>query len=143
MAEKLIKIYVISPEGAIYEGSAKLVVLRGAEGELGISAGHAQLLTSIAPGPLRMVLEDDKEDILFVAGGILEVQPDQIIVLADVVERPMDVNESAAQEAKQKAEALLKDASLDKISINEAQLMLAEAEARLKVLALLKGASIK
>ncbi len=143
MADKLIKINVVSPEGSVYAGDAKLVVLRGAEGELGISAGHTQLLTSVAPGPLRIVLADDKEDILFVAGGILEVQPEQIIILADVAERGMDLNEAAAEETKQKAEKLLKDSSLDKVSVSEAQMMLIEAEARLRVLKMIKGGFAK
>jgi F-type H+-transporting ATPase subunit epsilon len=139
MAENLIKIDVISPEGMVYEGDATLIGLRGADGELGITPGHTQLLTSIKPGPLRIVLAEGEEEVLFVAGGILEVQPNRVIVLADIVERPRDVNELAAQEAKQKAEETLKDAKADKVSLSEAQNMLIEAEARLKVLSMLKG----
>lgn len=139
MKKNLIKIDVISPEGMIYEGEAKMITLRGADGELGITPGHTQLLTSIKPGPLRVSLSEVDEEILFVAGGILEVQPDRVIVLADIVERPRDVNELAAKEAQEKAQQILKDTKVDKVSLSEAQNMLIEAEARLKVLSMLKG----
>jgi F-type H+-transporting ATPase subunit epsilon len=141
MSVKKIQVDVISAEGPVFSGEAVSISLRGSDGELGISYGHTQLLTSIPPGTMRIRLDNDKEELLFVAGGILEVQPGQVITLADVVERPQDINEIAAQEAKQRAEELLKDHSKDALDLLEAQKILIESEARLKVLELMKGIS--
>lgn len=135
---KTIKVSVVSPEGEVFSGKALSVVVKGAEGELGIHHGHTQLLTSLPPGALRIHLENHDEKILFVEGGILEVQPAQVIILADTVERPMDVNEQAAKEAKERAQLLLAKSKNDKISFEKAQLELAEAEARLRVLDLMR-----
>jgi F-type H+-transporting ATPase subunit epsilon len=143
MSENLIQVNVVSPEGAIFEGSAKMVIVRGAEGEIGISYGHTQLLTSLPPGLLRIIFEDDKEQYLFVAGGIFESQPKHVIVLADVVERPVDINEASAQQAKEKAKRTIQQADADAKEVEKAQKTLAEAQARLKVLALFKNKNIR
>lgn len=136
---KLIKVSVVSPEGEVFSGEAISLVIRGADGELGICYGHTQLLTSLPPGALRIKLEKE-EKILYVEGGMLEVQPNQAIILADTVERPMDVNEEAAKEAKRKAQELLNNSKGDKVTFDQAQLQLAEAEARLRVLELMRKA---
>ncbi len=141
MSVKKIQVDVVSAEGPIFSGEAIAISIRGGEGELGISYGHTQLLTSIPPGSMRIQLDNGKEELLFVAGGILEVQPGQVITLADVVERPQDINEAAAKEAKKRAETLLKDNSNDKVDLMKAQQQLIEAEARLRVLSLMKGIS--
>ncbi|MDC0535067.1 F0F1 ATP synthase subunit epsilon [Francisellaceae bacterium] len=141
MSVKKIQVDVVSAEGPIFSGEAVSISVRGGEGELGISYGHTQLLTSIPPGSMRIHLDNGKEELLFVAGGILEVQPGQVITLADVVERPQDINEAAAKEAKQRAEELLKDHSKDKVNLIQAQQQLIEADARLRVLSLMKGIS--
>lgn len=141
MSVKKIQVDVVSAEGPIFSGEAVSISVRGGEGELGISYGHTQLLTSIPPGSMCIHLDNGKEELLFVAGGILEVQPGQVITLADVVERPQDINEAAAKEAKQRAEELLKDHSKDKVNLIQAQQQLIEAEARLRVLSLMKGIS--
>ena len=141
MSIKKIQVDVVSAEGPIFSGEAVSISIRGGEGELGISYGHTQLITSIPPGTMKIHLDNDKEELLFVAGGILEVQPAQVITLADVVERPQDINETAAKEAKQKAEDLLKDHRNDKQDLMQAQQQLTEAEARLRVLNLMKGIS--
>ncbi|MCF6768054.1 F0F1 ATP synthase subunit epsilon [Thiotrichales bacterium 19S11-10] len=135
---KSIKVSVVSPEGEVYSDNAISVIARGAEGELGIQYGHTQLLTSLPPGALRIQLENNDEKVLYVEGGMLEVQPTQVIILADTVERPMDVNEQAAKEAKDKAQTLLAKSKNDKISFERAQRELAEAEARLRVLDLMR-----
>ncbi|MCF6775659.1 F0F1 ATP synthase subunit epsilon [Thiotrichales bacterium 19X7-9] len=136
--QKTIAVSVVSPEGEVFSGKALSVVAKGADGELGVQYGHTQLLTSLPPGALRIQLENNDEKILFVEGGMLEVQPNQVIILADTVERPMDVNEQAAKEAKERAKALLAKSKHDKIFFDKAQLELAEAEARLQVLALMR-----
>jgi len=76
-----------------------MVFIKGHEGELGIRPGHSQLLTHIASGPMRIEHQNGTEDILYVAGGILEIQSNQVSVLADTLTRPQDVNEQAAKTA--------------------------------------------
>lgn len=135
---RLMKLNVVSPEGEVYAGEVRMLSLRGTEGELGIAPGHLQLLTTIAPGPMKMTLENDEESLLFVSGGVLEVQPDHVTVLADTVERAQDMNEAAAKEAKEAAERLLEGKKSGVKDFHEAQANLAEAMARLQVLELMR-----
>ncbi|MDO8953747.1 MAG: F0F1 ATP synthase subunit epsilon [Gammaproteobacteria bacterium] len=134
---KTVKLDIVSPEGEIFAGEAAALFVKGAEGELGLYPGHLQLLTRIAPGAVRILKADGHEELLYVSGGILEVQPHHISILADSVERPQDVNEAAALEAKQAAEKLLsaKDGSVD---YRKTQQDLAEAIAKLRVLELMR-----
>ena len=133
---KTMQVRVVSPESEMYSGAASMVFVKGALGELGIAPGHLQLLTTIRPGPLRLQ-HDDEEELLYISGGILEVQPDCVTILADSLERPQDVNEAAALEAKAAAEAMLKGskASIDKAKIQQ-ELM--AALAKLQVLELMR-----
>ena len=144
-------VHVVSQEGLIYEGKATDVILKGSEGELGLKPGHSQLLTQVAPGPIRIlgaekpsvadakdvVVGEDNERLLYISGGILEVQPECISILADTVERPEDVNEQAALDAKNKAEELL--AQKGDIDYQKTQRDLAEAMAKLQVLELMRA----
>ena len=134
---KTMKVSVVSPETEMYSGEAEMVFIRGAMGELGIAPGHLQLLTTIKPGPLRLV-QGDHEELLYVSGGFLEVQPDCVSILADSLERPQDVNESAALEAKKAAEDMLsgKDTEGNRKDIQQALL---EAVAKLEVLELMRA----
>lgn len=134
---KTMKVSVVSPESEMYSGEASMVFIRGALGELGIAPGHLQLLTTIKPGPLRLIHADQKEELLYVSGGFLEVQPHCVTILADTLERPQDVNESAALEAKKAAEDLLsgKETDLDRAQVQQ-ELM--EALAKLEVLELMR-----
>lgn len=94
---------VVSAEDAIFSGSAKFVVLPGQEGELGILPGHVPLITRIRPGAVRIEMEDGTEENVFVAGGILEVQPDRVTVLADTAIRSKDLDEAKAAKALEEA----------------------------------------
>jgi F-type H+-transporting ATPase subunit epsilon len=94
---------VVSAEEAIFSGSAKFVVLPGQEGELGILPGHVPLITRIRPGAVRIEMEDGTEENVFVAGGILEVQPDRVTVLADTAIRSKDLDEAKAAKALEEA----------------------------------------
>ena len=134
---KTFDLVVVSPEDLVYQGKVQHIMVKGSEGDLGIYPGHLQLLSQIAPGPVRFVTEDNEEELLYVSGGILEVQPHQVSILADVIERPQDVNETAAIEAKEKAEAMLASKSKD---VDERQVNhdLSEAVARLRVLELMR-----
>lgn len=105
---------VVSAEGSIFSGEAKFVVLPGEMGELGIYPRHTPLITRIKPGAVRIVRADnDEEELVFVAGGILEIQPTTVTVLADTAIRGHDLDEAKALEAKQLAEDAMKNAKSD------------------------------
>lgn len=95
---------VVSAEASVYSGEAKFVALPGQEGELGILPGHVPLITRIRPGAVRIQTTDGTEESIFVAGGILEVQPDRVTVLADVAVRSKDLDEAKAKQAIEAAE---------------------------------------
>ena len=109
-----IHVDVVSAEEAIFSGLAEFVALPGEAGELGILPGHMPLMTRIRPGAVRIKLPNsDTEELIFVAGGLLEVQPGLVTVLADTAIRGKDLDEAKALEAKQKAEEAMKNASSD------------------------------
>ena len=121
---------VVSAEEAIFAGEAKFVSLPGEAGELGILPGHTPLISRIRPGTLKIVLTDNTEEIVFVAGGILEIQPGTVTVLADTAIRAADLDEAKAEAARQKAEDALRNAK-DKtdIAAMEAELAMLAAQA--------------
>ena len=133
MSDKLITIDIVSQEGSLYEGKAKQVNLRGIEGEMGISYGHTQLMSTMPPGVVSVVKENDHIETLYVSGGIVEIQKDQVVILADTMERSQDLSRTAASEARQHAIDSLKNID-SKIDIKHARKLLAEAEARLRAL---------
>ncbi len=109
-----IHVDVVSAEGGIFSGEAKFVALPGEMGELGIYPRHTPLITRIKPGAVRIVRADnDEEELIFVAGGILEVQPTTVTVLADTAIRGHDLDEAKALEAKKLAEEAMKNAKSD------------------------------
>ena len=99
-----IHVDVVSAEESIFSGEAKFVALPGEAGELGIYPKHAPLITRIKPGAVRILKDDDTEEFVFVAGGILEIQPNVITVLADTAIRGHDLDEAKASEALKAAE---------------------------------------
>lgn len=101
---------VVSAEEAIFSGEASFVVLPGESGELGIYPRHTPLITRIRPGSVRIQLEDGTEEMVFVAGGILEIQPNGVTVLSDTAVRAKDLDEEKALHAKQAAEEAVKNA---------------------------------
>jgi len=108
-----IHVDVVSAEHEIFSGNAKFVALPGEAGELGILPGHTPLITRIKPGAVRIEKEDGGEEFVFVAGGILEVQPKKVTVLADTAIRGHDLDEAKANEAKRAAEEALQNQSSD------------------------------
>lgn len=125
---------VVSAEDEIFSGLAELVSLPGESGDLGILPGHAPLLTRIRPGTVRIKLAGkDEEEVIFVAGGMLEVQPNLVTVLADTAIRGRDLDEAKAMEAKKRAEEAMADKQQD-INYAQAQAELAEAIAQLAAL---------
>ena len=110
MAAATIHVDVVSAEASIFSGEAEFVVLPGEAGELGIYPRHAPLITRIRPGAVRIQKAGGDEELIFVAGGILEVQPRVITVLADTAIRGHDLDEAKANEALEKAKVALASA---------------------------------
>ena len=108
-----LQVDVVSAEESIFSGEAKFVALPGESGELGILPRHTPLITRIRPGAVRIEKIDGEEEFVFVAGGILEVQPGKVTVLADTAIRGKDLDEAKAVEAKKLAEEAMKNAKSD------------------------------
>ena len=139
MANATIHVDVVSAEEAIYSGEAEFVVLPGEAGELGIYPRHTPLITRIKPGAVRIApAGGGEEQLIFVAGGILEVQPKVITVLADTAIRGADLDEAKATEAKKAAEELMTNQD-SKIDYAKAQAELAAAIAQLAAIARLRA----
>ncbi|RYX91316.1 MAG: F0F1 ATP synthase subunit epsilon [Comamonadaceae bacterium] len=128
-----IHVDVVSAEESIFSGEAKFVALPGEAGELGIYPRHTPLITRIRPGSVRIEKADGTEEFVFVAGGLLEVQPDRVTVLSDTAIRGKDLDESKATEARAAAEEALKNAKSD-IDIAMAQSELAVMAAQIAAL---------
>lgn len=122
---------VVSAEEQIFSGLAEIVSLPGESGELGVLPGHTPLLTRIRPGMVRIKVPNQaEEEIVFVAGGLLEVQPNLVTVLADTAIRGRDLDEAKAMEAKRRAEEALSNRKAD-LDYAQMQAELAEAIAQL------------
>lgn len=128
-----IRVEVVSAEAEIFKGEAKLVVVSGEMGDLGIAPRHAPLITRIKPGQVRIIKPDDDELFLYVSGGILEVQPTVVTILADSAVRAADLDEAVALQAKQNAEAAIANRT-DAVEVAEAQVKLAQSMAQLQAL---------
>ena len=130
-----IQLDIVSLEANIFSGQVVMVVVTGELGELGILPGHIQLLTSIKPGQIRLTLPNNKQDIYYISGGVLEVQPNVITILADTVVHAADLNEAAAITAQENAQKLLaaKESNVELTSILS---QLAQAAAQLRTIKL-------
>jgi F-type H+-transporting ATPase subunit epsilon len=133
MAIPTVNLNVVSAEEELFSGSIESLQITGSEGELGIMPGHAPLLTSLKPGMARIVNKDGIEEIIYLSGGMLEVQPNNVTVLADVAIRVADLDEQKALEAKERAEKHLNDLGGD-VDYAEAASELARAVAQLRVI---------
>lgn len=128
---------IVSAEREIFSGLVEMVITTGSFGEIGIAYGHAPLLTGIKPGPVRLIKQGGAEEIFFVSGGYLEVQPYHVTVLADTALRADDMDEAAALEAQQLAQQHLENHSSE-IDFQRAAIQLAEAAAQLRTLQAIK-----
>ena len=128
-----IHVDVVSAEESIFSGEARFVALPGEAGELGIYPRHTPLITRIKPGAVRIEKADGSEEFVFVAGGLLEVQPNCVTVLSDTAIRGKDLDETKATEARAAAEEALKNAKSD-IDIAMAQSELAVMAAQIAAL---------
>ncbi len=128
---------IASAEEQMFSGLVEMIIATGTMGELGIAPSHAPLLTALKPGPVRVIQQNGEEVIFYVSGGMLEVQPSLVTILADTALRADDVDEAAAIEAQNRAEKLLEDQS-DDIEFSRATAELAEAAAQLRTLQALR-----
>jgi F-type H+-transporting ATPase subunit epsilon len=128
-----VQLDVVSAEEKIFSGLVESIQVTGSEGELGILPFHTPFLTTMKPGMLRVVKQFGEEHFIYVAGGVLEVQPDCITVLADVAKRAEDLDEQAALDAEKRAKEAMQHASAD-FDYAEAAAQLAEAIAQLQLI---------
>ena len=128
---------IVSAEREIFAGLVEMVIVTGSLGDLGIAYGHAPLLTGVKPGPVRVIKQNGDEEVFYVSGGFLEVQPYQITVMADTALRAGDMDEAKALEAQQHAQTQLANQSSE-IDFQRAAIQLAEASAQLRTLQAIK-----
>ena len=133
-----IQVDIVSAEGEIHSGEAAMVYAPARMGEVGIAPRHAPLLSALKPGDVRVQDTEGKEHFYYITGGMLEVQPHLVTILADTAIRGDDLDEAAALAAQQEAEEALKGAS-EETDLARAQLELAEARARYRAAQKLKG----
>lgn len=124
---------IVSAEREIFSGLVEMVVANGSLGDLGVNYGHAPLLTGLEPGPVRIKKQGGEEEIFYVSGGYLEVQPYHVTILADTALRAGDMDEVAAQQAKEQAAQQLANQS-GEVDYSRAAIQLAEASAQLRTL---------
>ena len=133
-----IQVDIVSAEGEIHSGDAAMVFAPASMGEVGIAPRHAPMLTTLKPGEVRVQDEDGKEEVFYITGGMLEVQPNRVTVLADTALRGDQLDEAAALAAQQDAEKALEGASVE-TDVARAQAELEEARARYRAAQKLKG----
>ncbi|MAT52033.1 MAG: F0F1 ATP synthase subunit epsilon [Porticoccaceae bacterium] len=124
---------IVSSEESLFSGLVELLVATGSQGELGINYGHAPLLTDLKPGPVRIVKQNGEEEVYYLSGGFLEVQPHVTSILADTALRADDIDEAAALEAKKEAEQAMHNQS-GEFNYSRAASQLAEAAAQLRTI---------
>jgi len=134
MAAMTVHLDVVSAEEKLFSGLVESIQVSGSEGELGVSAGHAPLLTALKPGMVRLVKQFGEEELIYIAGGTLEVQPNIVTVLADTAVRGEDLDEKAAEQAKRDAEAQMAKGASAELDYNQAAMQLAEAIAQLRII---------
>lgn len=128
---------IVSAEAEIWSGTAKMLFAPAVMGEVGVMPKHAPLLTKIKPGEVRVINEDDEEEFFYVSGGMLEILPSGVTVLADTAQRAHDLDEAAAIEAKEQAEKMLQDRK-DDIDYATAEAQLAQAIAQIEAIRKIK-----
>ncbi len=124
---------IVSAEEELFSGLVEMVVAHGNQGDLGILMGHAPLLTDLKPGPVRVIKQGGEEEVFYISGGFLEVQPNMVKVLADTAVRAGDLDEAAALEAKKAAEKALNEKGAE-FDYTTAAARLAEAAAQLRTI---------
>ena len=129
---------IVSAEEEIFSGRVEMLIAAGVEGDLGVAPGHTPLISALKPGPVRVIKQGGEEEVFYVSGGYLEVQPNVVTILSDSAQRAADMDEAAAMEAKQEAEKALANQSGD-FDYSRAASQLAEAAARLRTIQQLRN----
>ena len=124
---------IVSAEEKIFSGNVKNIIAAAMMGEVGIYPKHTPMITPLKPGEVKIITEEGEEQLFFISGGILEVQPNTVTVLADTAIRGEDLDEAKAVESKKRAEEALSDKS-DKIDVAKALADLAQASAQIKMI---------
>ena len=132
-----INVDIVSAEGEIFSGQAAMVFVPAVQGDIGIAPRHAPLLTALKAGEVRVQMPDGEEHGFYVGGGMLEIQPQRVTVLADTALRAKDLDEAAALAARQRADEMLRDRG-EEISIADAEAEVARAVEQLRTLAKLR-----
>lgn len=132
---------VVSAKESLFVGEIKMLIAAGHEGQVGILAGHTPLITLLKPGVLRLQAEDGHEEVIYVGGGVLEVQPTGVMVLADAAERAENLNEATILEARRNAEQMLANQS-ENLNSSAALAALAESVAQLQAIQKFKNRAI-
>lgn len=138
MSTKNMGLEIVSAEASVFSGIAEQVEVTGGMGELGIFPGHTALLTSLKPGQVRAKLEGGNEEVFYINGGMLEVQPDMVTILADTAARAEDLDEAAALAAKEQAEQAIED-KRSEMEYSKAVAELAEAVAQIRAIQSLRN----
>lgn len=133
MSAVSVQLDIVSAEGQLFSGLVELVVANGLQGELGILYNHAPLLTALKPGAVKVIRQGGEEDFFYVSGGMLEVQPDHVTILADTAVRAHDIDEAAAIEAQKRAADAISNRDA-KIEYAKAATELAEAAAQIRAI---------
>jgi F-type H+-transporting ATPase subunit epsilon len=128
---------IVSAEESLFSGLVEYVVAAGEEGDLGIWPHHAPLLTRLKPGPVRVKKQNGEEEVFYCSGGFLEVQPQVVTVLADTADRAENMDEAAAEQAREKAREAL-EGKQSEMDYSKAAAQLAEALAQLRTIEQLK-----
>lgn len=128
---------IVSAEQAIFSGLVEMVIATGEAGELGVMYSHAPLLTNLIPGPVRIIKQGGEEEVFYVSGGYLEVQPNTVTILADTALRADDIDEAAAQQAQEQAKQAISNQA-GEIDYVTAATQLAEAAAQIRAVQKLK-----
>lgn len=136
-ASSTLRLDIVSAEKQIFSGVVAMVFITGEMGELGIAPGHSQLLTTLKPGYVRALMPDQAEEVFYISGGMLEVQPYIVSVLADTAMRASDIDEAAAIAAKEQAEKALAG-KISTMDIAKATAELAEITAQIRAIQRLK-----
>lgn len=132
-----LRLDIVSAEKEIFSGEVTGVFVTGEMGELGIYPGHSQLLTTLLPGYVRAILSDDSEEVFYISGGMLEVQPYIVSVLADDAKRASDIDEASALAAKEQAEKAIAG-KMSAIDLARATMEVAEISAQIRAINQLK-----
>lgn len=137
MAMTTMELDIVSAEASIFNGQVESLSVTGAAGELGIFPGHTALLTTLKPGHIQLVLPGNREEVFYISGGMLEVQPTVVTILADTAVRATDLDEASARAAKDHAEKMLSKYTAG-IEYSTALKELAEAAAKLRAIRLIR-----